>query len=76
MRISLPLLALVLYACAGVARGVGYDPATHAIRLTDLGAGFIPTAINNVNPAVGQAAGALYFADRGDSSFSPSIGKA
>ena len=63
MRISLPLLVLVLCTCAGVARGAGFDPATHAIRLTDSGAGFISTAINKVGKVAGQAAGALYFAD-------------
>jgi hypothetical protein len=57
MRISLPLLALVLCACAGA----GVDPAACANWLADLGAGFIPAAINNG----GQAAGALYFAEAG-----------
>lgn len=60
MRLFLPLLALGLCACAGMARGAGLDPASYAIRLTDLGAGVIPTAINNAGQVAGQAGGQAF----------------
>jgi hypothetical protein len=46
------------------------------MRLTDLGAGVIRTAINNVGQVTVQAAGALDFAEVGEFSFSSTNWKA
>jgi hypothetical protein len=61
MKLPLHLLALVVCACAGVAQAAPLDPANVAIRLTDLGPGVIPTAINNVGQVAGQGSNGQAF---------------
>ena len=57
MKPYLPLLACLAVACAGPARAI--DPSDRIV-LTDLGAGVIPTAINNVGQVAGQTNGTAF----------------
>ncbi len=54
-RVSVGLFIL-LGVLVSTAHGAPYSYATHALQLTDLGAGVNPQAINSVGQVVGQAA--------------------